>query len=182
MLMDIPGSMQVENGLAAGRVAVIQQSAEVYPRLLAINPDLEGDFRLMPIFLPEAENGHIYTHAPVFWAVNANSGEQSKALARDFLTWLYHSEAGAGFLAEEMGVLSPFREYAAATANPLHAQVLRLIAQGRSIPRRHREFPPGWGTDSFAAGLRDYFTIRELIWDEVVRRNVQDWAYARMGQ
>jgi len=181
MLAGITGSEQIENGLAAERVAVIQQSVEVYPRLLAINPELEGNLRLTPIFLQGVQRGHVYTHAPVYWAVNANASEPSKALARDFLTWLYRSETGARFLAEEMGVLSPFRDTAVATANPLHGQLLGFIAQGRSLPRRHREFPPGWGTNSFAAALREYFTVRELTWDEVVQRNRQDWAYSRIG-
>ena len=181
MLAEITGSEQVENGLAAERVAVIQQSVEVYPRILAINPELEGNLRLMPVFLQGGQQGYVYTHAPVYWAVNANASEESKALARDFLTWLYRSQAGASFLAQEMGVLSPFRDTAVATANPLHGQLLSFIAQGRSLPRRHREFPPGWNTNSFAAALREYFTVRELTWEEVVQRNVQDWAYSRIG-
>ena len=182
MLAEITAREQVENGLAAERVAVIQQSVEVYHRLLAINPELEGSLRLMPIFLQGVQQGHVYTHAPVYWAVNANSSEESKALARDFLTWLYRSETGARFLAEEMGVLSPFRDTAVATANPLHGQLLNFIARGYSLPRRHREFPPGWSTNSFAAALREYFTARELTWEEVARRNIQDWAYSRMGE
>jgi len=180
MLANITSSEQVENGLAAERVAAILQSVEIYPRLLTLNPELEGHLRLTPVFLQGAQQGHVYTHAPVYWAVNANAGEESKDLARDFLTWLYRSEVGAQFLAEEMGVLSPFRDTAADAANTLHGQLLNFIARGQSLPRRHRETPPGWNNNSFAAALRDYFTVRELTWEEVVLRNMQDWLYSRV--
>ena len=180
MLADICARQQVEGGLATGRVAIIQQSTEVYARLRAANPELEGgEFSLLPIPLLGAERGHVFTHAPAYWAINANSDEAAKALARDFLTWLYRSEAGAQFLAGELGVLSPFRDTAADTGNPLHTQLLAHIAQDRHLPRRHREFPPGWATGSFAAGLRDYFTVLELEWEEVARRAVLDWAHTR---
>ena len=182
MLPNISRSEQVEGGLAIERVALIQQSTEVYARLLAANPELEGALSLLPIPLPQGERSHVYTHAPIYWAINAAAQEDSKALARDFLTWLYQSDEGAAFLAQEIGVLSAFRDAAAPTGNPLHDQLLSLIAQGRHIPRRHREFPQGWATGSFAPALRDYFTILDLAWEEVAARVTLDWAHSRAGE
>jgi len=174
-LAGISRTRQLEDGLATERVAVIQQSTEVYPRLIAANPDLEGNFALMPIPLPGAEQGFVYTHAPAYWVVNAAADEDTKALAREFLTWLYRSQTGAAFLAEEFGALSPFRDTAAPTGNALHTQLLAHIAQGRALPRRHREFPHGWASNSFAPALREYFTDPELGWEEVNQRVVYDW-------
>ena len=180
MLVDITADEQVENGLAAERVAAILQSTEIYPRVIMLNPELEGHLRLAPVFLRGAERGVVYTHAPFYWAINSNSCEQSRALARDFLTWLYRSEEGARFLAEEMGILSPFRDTAANTDNPLHSQLLTFISRGQYLPRRHRETPPGWNTESFANALREYFTVRELEWQDVAARNMQDWLHGRL--
>ena len=177
-LVEIPASQQIENGLAAERVAVIQQSVSVYSRLVALNPDLEGSLTLLPVFLPGGEGGHVYTHSPVYWAVNRAASEESKALARSFLTWLYRSEQGADFLAQEMGLLSPYRDTSAATANPLHRQLLGQIDAGRSLSRRYREFPPGWSSQ-FASALRDYLTLIDFSWEEVAQRNREDWFDAR---
>ena len=177
-LVEIPASEQVENGLATERVAAIQQSVSVYPRLVALNPDLEGSLTLLPIFLPGGEQGHVYTHSPVYWAVNTAASEESKALAKSFLTWLYRSEQGAAFLAEEMGLLSPYRDAAAPTSNPLHRQLLGQIDAGRSLPRQHREFPAGW-SGQFADALRDYLTLIDLNWEEVAQRNRENWFDAR---
>jgi len=178
-LADITRTRQIEDGLAVERVAVIQQSAGVYPRLLAANPYIEGHLRLMPIPLPGAERGFVHTHAPAYWAVNAASDDDARALAREFLTWLYLSETGAAFLAEEFGVLSPFQETAAHTGNTLHTQLLELIAQDRALPRHYREFPQGWAAGSFAPALREYFTTPSLSWEEVAHRVTHDWIIAR---
>jgi len=181
MLMDIHRSDQVENGLAIERVAVIQQNVQVGCRILDVNSELGRHLLLLPIPLDGADHGYIYTHAPIYWAVNSGADAEAKSLAREFLTWLYRSETGARFIAEEMRVLSPFRDTGTDTANPLHNQLLSYINQGRYLPRRHRDFPQGWAVNSFANALRDYFTVRELTWDEVVRRKMQDWIYTRIG-
>jgi len=178
-LADISRSQQVDGGLAIERVAVIQQSTEIYPRLIAANSDLEDALAFMPIPLPGAHQGFVYTYAPAYWAVNAAADEDTRALAREFLTWLYRSEAGAAFLAEEFGALSPFRETAAPTGNPLHDQLLEHINNGRALPRRHREFPEGWAVSSFGASLREYLVNPELSWEEVTRQITQDWIIAR---
>jgi len=178
-LADISHEQQVEGGLAIERVAAIQQCAGVYPRLVAANPDLAGNLTLMPIPLPGAQQSFVYTHAPAYWAVNAAAGEDARTLAREFLSWLYLSEAGAALLAEEFGAFSPFRETAAPTGNALHTQLLGYIDRGQTLPRHHREFPHSWATNSFASALREYFSDTSLSWEEVTQQVIHDWIIAR---
>lgn len=178
MLMDISQLDQLE-ALASQRVAAIQQSTEVFGTLTALNPETAEDFRLMPIPISGGGEGAVYVHSPVYWAVNAGAEDDSRALAREFLSWLYRSELGAALIAVEMGILSPFRDTAAPTDNPMHTQLLEYISTGQILPRRYRDFPAGWASLSFATALREHFTIFEVNWPVVSGRIAEDWMGAR---
>lgn len=170
--------MQVEEGLAAQRVAVIQQKVSVYSRVAAVDEQVARRLRLLPIPLPE-EDGKIYAEVPAYWAVGAKAAPQSKALALEFLTWLYQSEAGATLLATRFGLVSPYRETAVDTNVPLHKQMLGYLEQEAFLPRRYREFPTDWVNRGFGEAVRSYFTIRELTWEEAMEQVQKEWSTLR---
>ncbi len=189
-LTQISGQRQVEDGIAAGRVAVIQQSTAVYGRVRAIDPELARKLRLLPIPLAHSDSedaeieeetvdtvpGKILAEAPAYWAVNANASPAVQRLAREFLTWLYQSEAGASLYAGRMEALSPYRETARDTDNPLHGQLLGYLEQDMALPRLYREFPADWAYRSFAEAIRDYVTIPALTWEEAAAAVRESWA------
>lgn len=183
-LLEVSRRGQVEDGLAAGRVAVIQQTTGIYTMVRQVDSELADRLRLYPIYLGEGEedepkDGWIYLSAPAYWAVNRQASEESKALAQDFLSWLYQSEEGAEIVAQAFGAVSAYRETAADTGAALHRQMLRYIEEGRCLPRYQPEFPADWLYRSFAEGIKDYLSIRECSWEEVCQRMREDWMALR---
>ncbi|MDR2909567.1 MAG: ABC transporter substrate-binding protein [Oscillospiraceae bacterium] len=170
---------QVESGLAAGRVAVVHQSTGVYKNVLALSGDIAAALSLLPIPLSEEEESVIYTEAPAFWAVNAAASKEAKAIARDFLSFLYQSEEGGKLLAEDFGIVSPYLEYYTPTQSPLDGELMRYISEGRFKPRYWREFPKGWDTGAAAVILRRYLGEPDYPWEEAVRQMKEDWTVLR---
>lgn len=177
-LPQVTHTMQVEEGLAAGRVVAIQQKVSVYARVAAVDQEVARQLRLLPIPLPE-EEGKIYAEVPAYWAVGAGASPESKALALEFLTWLYQSETGATILSSRFGIVSPYRETAVDTGVTLHKQMLGYIEQGAFLPRQHQEFPTDWVNRGFGEALRSYFTVRELTWGEAMEQAKKDWTTLR---
>jgi len=176
-LSAVAENQQVENGLAAGRVAVIQQSTSIWKRVAQIDQALADQLVLLPISLKEDGEGAVYTTVPSYWAVNKNASDASAQLAEAFLTWLYQSDGGA-FLAERFGVLSPYRESAGDTGAALHKQLLSYIAYGGTLPALGTEAPGDWGTDVFAPNLRAYLAD-ELTWAEMLETDMLEWKRRR---
>lgn len=170
-LLEVPQSAQVEQGLAAGRVAIIQQSTGVYQRLVAQEPALASRLVLLPIPLEGLESPGIYYGAPSYWAVNTASSDKSAKLAEDFLTWLYCSEEGMQVLKEEFGAFSPYEDSPEA---PLHRQLLSYIEAGRTHPSLRNELPRDWGALVLVAEVRRWFKD-ETEWDKMLEDCAEQW-------
>jgi raffinose/stachyose/melibiose transport system substrate-binding protein len=175
-LNDVTQNRQVEAGLAAGRVAVILQNAEVYRRIVAANPALGEKLRLLPIPLgtDEAPRSAVYTGVPAYWAVNAASSDSAKDASLRFLTWLYQSDSGTALYAGRFGAISPYRVAAKDTGNPLHNQILRQMENDNTLPMLHPFAPTGWGETILAQNLQRYLA-KELTWDEMIQANKEKW-------
>lgn len=168
----------VEGGLAAGRVAVILHSTEIYRRVLATSPEMEGALALMPVYLENRELGAVYVGAPVWWAVRESAGSDIKRQACGLLTWLYQTREGGEILAEEFGLLSPYRDTAASTGVALHSQLLSAVEQETTLPQLAPQAPSGWG-DVFAAQLGEYFTVYDKDWAELTSACQDAWMAGR---
>lgn len=168
----------VEGGLAAERVAVILHNTEIYNQVYDANPDLQGQLALLPVYYENAEQGMVFTGAPVWWGVRAGADDATKQHAQGLLSWLYHSEVGGQALAEEFGILSPYRDTAATTGVALHSQLLTAIDSGLSRPQLASSAPSGWN-DVFAAQMNEYFTVYDKEWSDVVDACAGEWAARR---
>jgi len=180
LLTDVMVPRQLEDGLAAGRIAMIHQNIDVYRTLIAANPDLEGELRLLGIHLEDDDHGAIYTGVPLYWAINAASDPEVQAAAKDFLTWLYTSETGARIVAEEFGAVSVFREYAADTGNPLHRQMMEYVRRGRTRPWLQSEAPDGWNSE-FSNAVRAWLENGGNGWNERMDEVTQQWGRLARG-
>jgi hypothetical protein len=154
--------------LARGEVAAILADTDIYKRVNAINPDMQGRLRLLPVPLGLYEQPSAYVSAKCFWAINAASEAKTAAAAKDFLTWLYRSPQGTEALAETLGALSPYRETAIGTGAALHAHLLSCIEAGLWLPRHARELDPAWRKDVFSPAVRGYFTEPAKTWEQAL--------------
>jgi raffinose/stachyose/melibiose transport system substrate-binding protein len=164
---------QLEN-FANGRIAILLCDMDGMRRILEMNPALEGRIELMPIPLPDAGRGVIYTGTPLWWSINSASGDVTKDSAKDFLTWLYQSDAGSAIVAARFGAVSPYRDTAKETGLSVHRQMLSHINRGRSEPQIWREFPPDWGADVFVGNFRAWYA-GEQRWETMLDRLPEGW-------
>lgn len=165
----------VEGGIATERVAVILHSTDSYRRIYAANAAMEGKLALLPVYLPDSEQGAVYAGPSAWWAIRAEADESVKEVAGGLLTWLYQTDEGGEVLADGLGLLSPY-ERTARTGVRLHQELLSAQEQGLTLPRLAPEAPYGWGTDVFAAQLREYFTAYQKEWADVVEECRTGWA------
>jgi raffinose/stachyose/melibiose transport system substrate-binding protein len=175
-LNDVTQNRQIEAGIAAGRVAVILQNAEVYRRIVAADPAMGEKLRLLPIPLgtDEAPRSAVYTGVPAYWVVNAAASDSAKDASLRFLTWLYQSDSGTALYAGRFGAISPYRAAAKDTGNPLHSQILRQLENGNTLPMLHTFAPSGWGETILAQNLRGYLA-KELTWEDMLQANKEAW-------
>jgi len=177
-LNSVAQNLQVECGLAAGRVAVIQQNVAIAGRVHRLDEEISAKMVLLPIPLDGVEQSTVYVGVPSYWAVSARSDPEAAEVAKAFLTWLYRTEEGTGVLAEEFGAISPYRDTAQSTGYSLHSQLMSYIDSGRTRPLLHNEFPRDWCGDVFAPNLRAYLAD-ELEWQPMLDDNYQSWARMR---
>jgi len=173
-LNQITRSRQVEDGIASGRVAVIQQNVNIASGVHRVDKDISRQLTLLPIPLEGMEQGSVYVGSPSYWAVNKGASPESARVAGEFLTWLYQSEAGAMVLADQFSAISPYRETAKSTGFSLHSQLLAYIGQGRALPWIHAETPPGWGSDVFRASLQEYLADT-MDWEQMQAAVMEGW-------
>uniref|UniRef100_S0DFC3 Putative ATPbinding transport protein n=1 Tax=termite gut metagenome TaxID=433724 RepID=S0DFC3_9ZZZZ len=172
--MSVTHSMQLERFAKMG-VAVILSDTGAYRQMVGVNPQIKGRASLLPIPLPNFETPVIYLGAPFYWAVNASSSDKESEIAVNFLKWLYLSETGAEYFAEEMGEASPFLDASRDTGVLLHRQMRGYISADMFLPQVHGALPPRWGKDVFAVNVQDYITKREVTWQDVVKNCQEAW-------
>ena len=165
--MNITNSMQLER-FANYRVAVILQNTGAYRRILDINPMMKGRTSLVSVPLIDFETPVIYTGAPFYWAINAQSGAGA---AMDFLKWLYTSDSGAKYFADELQETSPFLDYAHDTGIVLHRQMLRYMRADMSMPQVHSGLPQ----NLLAVNIQNYITERNVTWQDVIISCEEAW-------
>ena len=187
-LLAVTQTRQLEDGIAAGRVAVVLQNGEAHRRIRAINPTIASHLRLMPIPLtlddtaaPESDwpRQALFAHTPAYWCINADSPAPTKQAARQFLTWLYQSESGTALLAGSCQLISPYRQPAARqqdTSLALHGDLLRRLNNNNGeeiLPSLWPDYPPEWREDT-AQGLQNYLT-GDLTWDNFIAQSKENW-------
>jgi raffinose/stachyose/melibiose transport system substrate-binding protein len=167
-LMALSPEQEQTERLAKGQVAVILGDTDVYKHVNAINPEMQGRLRLLPVPLGLYEQPSAYVSAKCYWAINASCAPKTAAAARGFLTWLYRSPQGTKALAETLEALSPYRDTAQTTGAALHAHLLSCIDAGLYLPRYARELDPAWRKDVFSPAVRGYFTQLDKTWPQAM--------------
>lgn len=174
-LVNVPQNQQVESGIATQRIAVILHDTDIYRRIYAVNPDMEGRLALLPVYLPGWEQGAIFTGTPAYWAINNSSAAETKAGAKELLTWLYQSEEGTALYAKKIEAVSPYRDTAMDTGIALHKQLLGAMDSGRVRPRVWSAAPGHWGEEVFAVELQRYYTTLDMAWSSLVQNCQNGW-------
>jgi raffinose/stachyose/melibiose transport system substrate-binding protein len=132
--------------LATGKSAAIHQGNWAFPMF----KDYALNFELGLMPLPLQGNTKLAVSVPSVWAVNSQKGAAEQKLARDFLTWLYTSDAGKRYLIDEFKFIPVVKGTVAANLDPLSADVQKYADAGNTI---------GWATSLYPAGSVDVYMV-----------------------
>lgn len=171
-------SMQVGGGLAIERVAVIQQGNWIYPDVVSVDPDLAANLSFIPLPLKGVSEGNIPVGVPMYWAVNSKVEDSEKAIAKDFLNWLYQSEEGMRIVIEEFNFIPPFTNYTLKPSDPLGACISEYANAGNVAPWVFSGCPTAWAENVLGAEIQAYAGGTKS-WDEVMTIAKDAWAEAR---
>lgn len=178
LLNSVDYATQVGGGLAIERVAVIQQGNWISPEISNVSEELLQDLGILPIPLKGVVEDSIAVGVSNYWCVNAKSSDAEKAAAKDFLNWLYQSDEGKNIVINELSLIPAFDNYdGIEISDPLSAEVMRYMNEGKTIPWVFSGQPSGW--DSNVAANVQAYLAGSKTWDEVIAQNKSDWEAMR---
>lgn len=172
-------SMQAGGGIAIERVAVIQQGNWVYPVIAEVDEAVAQKLDIIPLPLKGVSEGNTPIGVPMYWAVNSQCDENTQAIAKDFLNWLYQSEEGMKIVVGDFGFIPPFTNYGDnLPSDPLGQAVSKAANAGTVAPWVFNGCPTSWAENVLGAEIQAYLG-GEKTWDEAIETAKQEWANAR---
>ena len=174
-------STQVEQKFSLGTVAIIQQGNWAFGSVDGIDSELAQNIGILPMPIDGVKEGSIPVGIPMYWAINSTKDDAQKAAAKDFLNWLYTSDAGKDMIINDFKFIPAFKGYEADNlqpSDPLAKEVLRYSNEGNTMPWVFMGYPTGWGMDKLGADIQLYIA-GDLTWDKLVENAKATWAEAR---
>ncbi|GMQ55814.1 ABC transporter substrate-binding protein [Vallitalea sediminicola] len=174
-LCAVDNTTSVENGIAIGRVAMVQQGNWIYPSVSSIDQEIAEQLDILPIPLEGVIEDSIPIGVPMYWTVNVDATDEQKAAAKDFLNWLYQSERGKEIIVNEFFFIPPFTNYDGLEAkDSLSRAVQRYTNAGKTMPWVFMGYPSGWCMDIMGTSIQKYLAgVQE--WDDAIDYCKQQW-------
>ncbi|MCJ1909898.1 ABC transporter substrate-binding protein [Planococcus ruber] len=173
-------SQQVEELFSLERVAIIQQGNWVYGSIAGIDQELaDSGVGLMPIPVDGYEEGGLPVGVPMYWGVNSNQDEEVVEASKDFLNWLYTSDAGKKAVLEDFKFIPAYEGYdTTKITDPMSKAIYEAAESGNTIGWVFMGYPTGWGEDVLGANIQKYLSD-EADWEEVVDSAKEAWETER---
>ncbi len=178
-VLSLDYSQQVEEYFSLGRVAMIQQGNWVYASVEQMDPELAENIGILPIPV-EGHEGSIPVGVSSYWAVNGQSDDAEVQAAKDFLDWMYTSEAGKEAVLSEFKFIPAYDGYdTAKISDPLSQDVYRYASEGKTIGWIFAGYPSNpWGTGVAGPNMQQYIDGK-MTWDEVEADSIKQWEEKR---
>jgi raffinose/stachyose/melibiose transport system substrate-binding protein len=139
---------------ATEKTAMIHQGNWCY----SMFADFDVTFDMGIAAVPIVGNQKISVSVPAAWYINIDKSEEEKALAKDFLNWLYTSETGIHYLMDEFGFIPTVEGMTSEKLDPLSQSVSDAVAAGNTIPWIMSSWPAGIVTTDLAPITKEFFT------------------------
>ncbi|MGN0344342.1 MAG: ABC transporter substrate-binding protein [Lachnospiraceae bacterium] len=135
----------------------------------------DEELGMLPIYIgaPGEENQGLCTGSENYWCVNKNASEADIQATLKFLNWCITSDVGRSFLANNMGLLTPFKSFddGYMPENPLVAAAEEYIAAGKtpvswdflSIPSVAWKNGVGSALTEYAEGKKDWKAVEDAF-------------------
>lgn len=152
---------------ATGKTAMIHQGNWCY----SMFTDYDVSFDMGITAVPIEGNAKISVSVPTAWYVNTDASDDEKALAKDFLNWLYTSETGTGYLMNNFGFIPVVDGMTSETLDPVSQSVADAVASGDTIPWVMTDWPAGIVTTDLAPIVQQFFTTDMAAEDMINQLN-----------
>ena len=174
LLNAVDYATQTEGGLAIERVAMIQQGNWVYNGVDKIDSEVAVNLDILPLPLIGVNEKSIPVGVPNNWCVNSGKSEAEKAVAKDFLNWLYTSDEGKHLIINEFYFIPPFRGYEGMEPVDSLGQAIKRYAEAGDItPWVKQAYPSGWYKE-MGVDMQAYIA-GEMEWDAIIEKATQRW-------
>ena len=175
-LISVDYGTQVGGGLLIERVAVIQQGNWVSGEVLSMDPSFLDKLDMVAMPITGVETSKLPVGVPTNWAVNSTSTEADKAAAKDFLNWLYTSEAGKDYIVNKFAfipIMEGYDEYK--VTDSLGNAIQRYANEGKTIGWITAAFPSGWSDGVMGSALQEYISGTSE-WNTIIEDAVAKWS------
>ncbi len=139
---------------ATAKTAMIHQGNWCY----SMFADYSIDFDMGITAVPINGNTKLSVSVPIAWYVNTDASEDEKALAKEFLEWLYTSETGINYMMNVFNFIPVVADMTNENLDPVSKSVADAVASGNTIPWVMSDWPAGVVTTDLAPIAKEFFT------------------------
>lgn len=150
---------------ATGKTAMIHQGNWCY----SMFADYEIGFDMGIAAVPIQGNNKLSVSVPTAWYVNTDASDDEKALAKEFLEWLYTSETGTDYLMNKFKFIPVVEGMTSESLDPVSQSVADAVASGNTIPWVMADWPAGIVTTDLAPITKEFFTT-EMSGEELLNK------------
>lgn len=171
----------VQEQLATGKVAVIQQGNWIYGDVSKVSQETADNLVYIPAPIKGYKEDCIFSIVSNYWCVNSQSDDNVKEAAKHFLNWLYQSEEGKEIVVNDFGFTPVFDNYGdLQPSDPLTQNMVEYFSNGKGISVVFQGAPDGedYTMNVFGAKVQGVLT-GELTWDECFDQSAEEWALRR---
>ncbi len=179
-VLSLDYSQQVEQLFSLEKVAMIQQGNWVFNSIYDMDPELaENNIGLLPVPV-EGYEGKIPAGVPMYWGVNGNKDDAVVQASKDFLDWMYTSEAGKTAVLEEFKFVPAYEGYdAEQISDPLSQTIYEYASEGETIYGWvYPAAPTGWSENVLGAAMQKYLS-GDATWEEIIDDSRSKWEVER---
>ncbi|AZA12079.1 ABC transporter substrate-binding protein [Corynebacterium gerontici] len=167
---------------AQGKAAMVQNGNWAWSQISDVSGNVvkRDKIKFMPMYmgLPDEAKYGLNIGTENYLTINAKASEIDQKATKDFVDWLFFSDAGKKHVVEDLGFIAPFKNYSEADTpdDPLAQQIAQGIADNnrKSIPWDFQYFPSQQFKNDFGQDLAAYAS-GTLSWEDVVENFKQSW-------
>lgn len=182
------GSKTVDDSMAEfalGKCAMVQNGNWAWGQISKVEGNVvkEDSIKYLPIYTGVAgeENQGLCIGTENFFAINSQVSAEKQQASMDFLNWLFSSDTGKAFVANDLGFIAPFNTFTDAEkpSDPLAREVLAWMENGSTtVAWTFAAFPSEEFKNYFGSALLEY-AQGSTTWDDVVTVVKDSWASER---
>lgn len=171
----------VQEQLATGKVACIQQGNWIYGDVSSIDQETADNLVFIPAPIKGYKEDSIFSIVSNYWCVNKQSDDNVKEAAKHFLNWLYQSDEGKDIVVNKFGFTPVFDNYGdLQPSDNLTKSMVEFFANNKGVSMVFQGAPDGedYTMNVFGANVQGVLT-GGISWDQCFEKSAKEWAERR---